>query len=136
MALILDKTITGVTATDNKGNITTGYTNLTYVESGITYKNPYLVITSIFIAKYLNNLTNQLMNPTYNGISAIINVCIYSDKESRTKGEKPIFQKTYDVNSRVIYDAYFLAPNIEDVNIFKKAYEYISTLYPNWKSDE
>ena len=138
MALILDKTITGATSTDKSGNIlTTGYTNLSYVYSGITYENPYLVITSVFVAKYLNNNTNQIMNTSiYNGISAVINISIYSDKDARINGNRPISVNVHNVNTRTIYDAYFLIQNTEDANGFKKSYEYISTLYPNWKSDE
>ena len=53
MALILNKTITGVTSVDISGNtLTTGYTNLNYNDKyGNVHDNPYLVIDNFIIDK-------------------------------------------------------------------------------------
>ena len=34
------------------------------------------------------------------------------------------------------YNQYFSVDSMNNINIFKKAYEYIDMLYTNWKSDE
>ncbi len=155
MALILDKTTTGITSTvltsgtstytDSGYTITgytngsyfetiyfqsgytkmvylTGFTNLTYIdESGNIYDNPYLTIDAVTINKLVRH--------------AKISVSIYKDINSRKNSKKPIFDQNYNVIN-VLYDEYFSTSEMEDIDIFTKAYEYISTVYLGWKSDE
>lgn len=157
MALILDKTVTGITSTVVVTGTTTGYTESGYTETtfnvsgytktsyfhsgytgttyttgltnlsysdefGNTYENPYLVIDSVTFNKA--------------GEYGSISVYIYKDQNSRIEKKKFLADKHEPVMNQVIYEEYFSVPNMENVNIFKRSYEYIDSIYPNWKSDE
>lgn len=123
MALILDKTITGVTSVDESGNtLTTGLTNLTWIDSfGNIYDNPYMVVDFVTI----NKLTKF----------AQISISIYKDSESRKSLKKPVEERNQGCLSYE-YDTYFSIPIMSDINIFKSAYSYIDDIYTGWKSDE
>jgi hypothetical protein len=124
MALILDKSITGITSVDESGNtLTTGFTNLSYTdEFGNIHENPYLVIDSTIINKL--NKYNE------------IRVFIFKDKTSRDNKIKPILDAYYTASNN-LYDQYFLISNMLTINIFQRSYEFINeNIYSNWKSDE
>ena len=127
MALILDKSPTGVTSVDISGNtLTTGYTNLDYTdEFGNVHDNPYLVIDDVIIDK--------------SRYFVKISVMIFKDLESRQNGKNPVLyeQKTLTNSDPIIYDKYFSMENMLNTNIFKSSYDFISTeYYISWKSDE
>ena len=127
MALILDKSITGITSVDVSGNtLTTGYTNLNYTDQyGNTHENPYLVVDNVIIDK--------------NNIFCKIEVKIYKDELMRGTTIIPILQDSYyqaETNDTQ-YDDYFGLTIMENVNIFKAAYDFLSGVYfKNWKTDE
>jgi hypothetical protein len=125
MALILDKTHTGVTSVDISGNtLTTGYTNLNYKDQfGNVYENPYLVIDNIIINKLRTFIK--------------IMVTIYKDKENRTQSKEPFYDDVIGVNNQEIYNSYFSINVMEEENIFKVCYNYLKEVkFKGWKSDE
>ena len=123
MALILNKTTIEPTSWDESGNtLTTGYTHLNYVDDfGGINDNPYLIISSVNIDKINRH--------------AVILIFIYKDVQSRTDNKNPLHGQELYV-SEDTFDTYFSMNNLESTNVFKKAYEYISTVYTGWKSDE
>jgi len=126
MALILDKTHTGVTSVDISGNtLTTGYTNLELEDSfGNIHSDPYMVIDNFIIDK------QRYFIKVY--------VNIYKDEDARNNDKLPIMTeiKAIDGESET-YNTYFSIGNMENENVFKAAYNFIQTEhYPSWKSDE
>jgi hypothetical protein len=127
MALILDKSITGVTSVDESGNtLTTGYTNLNYKdEFGNIHENPYLVIDEFIINK-LEHIVRITVN-------------IYKDLESRHIMKIPIFTTYQNIQAdEDLYNKYFSISNMDNNNnVFKAAYDFINNeFYISWKSDE
>lgn len=121
MALILDKSITGVIDTSG----TTGYTNLTYeTNSGVILDNPYLVIDEITINKYSKYIKITLL--------------LFKDIDSRNNNKYFIENKIYLIsNNDEMYDNYFSFNVMENVNIYESAYKYINeNIFTKWKSDE
>jgi hypothetical protein len=109
--------------------------NTSYVdECGTSFDNPYLIIDSVTINKFKDN---------YLGIypSSFL-VFIFKDKNSRINGLKPIFEKRFylDPNrypdDKTVFDTYFEVSNMQNINIFARSYNYVNTLFPDWKSDE
>jgi hypothetical protein len=168
MALILDKTYTGITSTVIVSGFTSGTTGITYNESGwtetiyveadeilhipsgytqITYTtgltmlsyttasgivldNPYLVIDSILLNKFSENFIHKF--------PITISVYIYRDQNARKtemRNYNDEFKYYVETNSE-IYNKYFSTSCLLNTCVYKKAYEYINTLYPGWKSDE
>ena len=157
MGLILNKTMTGVTSTISVTGVTgnyieTGYTETIYFNTGYTetiyntgytysqtintiglinleyldeyggsHDNPYLVIDSVFIDKLRKFIK--------------IYVSIYKSTNARSNLKKPIFEEHYTISNPGLFDEYFSSNDQSDVNVFKKSYKYIETIYYNWKSD-
>lgn len=168
MALILDKTYSGVTETiiisgmtsgttgitynqdgwtetfyveaDEIMNVPSGYTAVTYVtgltmltyttESGTVLENPYLVIDSILLNKFHSGYTYKF--------PITIGLFLYRDENARkTENRIPFWEKKYYVETNSeIYNTYFSTSSMTNTSVYKKAYEYINTLYLGWKSDE
>ena len=123
MALILNKSIPGITSTDEFGNSLTGYTNLDYTDLyGNVHENPYLVIDAVIFNKLVKFCK--------------IYVSIYKDKNSRENKKKSINENEYVINNDSVYDNYFSISNMENVNVFTASYNYINNVYGNWKSDQ
>lgn len=160
MALILDKTFTGITSTTvvtgfteeyvetgytETVNTPTGYIVTSYLGSGFTEttyvtgltmlsytdqygninQNPYLVIDKILIKK----------GGTDKGLP-IIFTYLYKDKNARNSNSLPLVELNHTIRDNTIYDQYFSIAAMDGSNVFEKAYEYIITQYPGWKSDE
>ena len=122
MALILNKSITGITSTDEFGNQLTGYTNLDYTDLyGNIHENPYLVIDAVIFNKLAKFCK--------------IYVSIYKDKNSRENKKKSVNENEYVINNDSAYDNYFSISNMENLNVFAASYNYINNVYSNWKSD-
>lgn len=99
------------------------FTDLTYTdEYGNLHENPYLVIDAVII----NKLTKFIK----------ITVSIYKNKDSRASLKKSLFERNYNISEQNIYDSYFSVDKMSDVNIFAKSYEYINSIFTDWKSDE
>jgi len=126
MALILDKTHTGVTSVDISGNtLTTGYTNLDYTDGfGNIHDNPYMVVDDFII------------NKLYQQVRVTVN--IYKDSNTRNNEKQPIFTYHYPIQDDIdLYNKYFSIENMDNENVFKAAYDFVQTeYYPGWKSDE
>ena len=120
MALILDKSITGV-LTDGIGGTYTGYTNLTYTDpSGNVHENPYLVIDNVFI-----NKLDKTVKIFYT---------IYKDNTTRLNRNKPVLENHESINRLDTFDQYFSSNGLD---IFKQSYIYINqNFFIKWKSDE
>lgn len=126
MALILDKTITGITLVDESGNtMETGYTNLYLKDDfGIEHNDPYLVLDSVKLNK--------------NSKNALIYVSIFNSKLSRFYNYKPIYHDVIQIFDINIYDEYYNIEIMEtNSNLFKQSYILVNELYfKNWISDE
>lgn len=126
MALILDKSYTGITSTDASGNTTeTGYTHLNYTDPfGGVHENPYLVIDDVIIDKARKFVR--------------IGVSIYINEQSRQDGRKAVEASKIELmGNDQLYDTYFSISSIEQTNVFEAAYSFVSDLYyKGWKSDE
>lgn len=125
MALILDKSITGITLADIDGNtLETGYTHITYEdECGNIHENPYLVIDNVIIDK-LNYFVK-------------ISVNIYKDQNAREIFKEPVYLNNLSRQEQEVYEQYFSLDVMGNVNIFQAAYNFILNEYfYGWKSDE
>jgi hypothetical protein len=126
MALILDKTHTGVTSVDASGEtLTTGYTNLNLVDDfGNTHEHPYLVIDSLIIDK-IRKFVKLYVNT-------------YKDTSARANKLSPIKSEIKSIDGdEELYNTYFSIEELQEGNIFKAAYNFIQTeYYESWKSDE
>ena len=157
MALILDKATTGITSMITITGVTTvfvatgyteriptetGYIETTYfeymytettVKTGLTHlvyddpfggisTDPYLIINSVIIDR-INKI-------------ARIDSSIYISKTSREKLTKPVDTICYQITYPILFDTYFSMAELEEVNVFKKAYEYLDVTLEGWKSDE
>lgn len=124
MALILNKTLTGITNIDESGITTTGLTNLSYEDIyGNILENPYLVIDNIVHDKYNNYVKLYLF--------------IYKDKSSRLSKKKPLIEKHYLFQNNEPYNTYFTTEVLNTKNIYSAAYECIQKeIFNSWVSDE
>jgi len=125
MALILDKTHTGVTSVDISGNtLTTGYTNIDFQDQyGNIHNDPYMVIDNIIIDKSIFNV-RVIMH-------------IYKDSTAREESKSPLVEEGRYINDEELYNQYFSIENMDNNNVFKAAYDFIQIEhYPSWKSDE
>lgn len=125
MALILDKTHTGVTSVDISGNtLTTGYTNLNYSDVfGNVLENPYLVVDDLVIDKSRHFIK--------------VMVSIYKDSTARNESKLPVYRDMVTTTDEDIYNTYFAIENMENKNIFEASYVYVKNVrYIGWKSDE
>ena len=126
MALILDKTTTGATSVDISGNtLSTGYTHLNYEDIfGNIHDNPYLVVDNVIIDKQKSFVK--------------IHAYIYKDEDSRLENLQPVEIHKYTIDSQTeFYNLYFGLNIMENMNIFKSAYRFLSLEeYNGWKSDE
>jgi hypothetical protein len=126
MALILDKSYTGVTSVDESGNtLTTGYTYLTYTDKyGNVHDNPYMVVDNFIIDKLYHEIR--------------VTISIYKDYESRNNEKEPIHFQHFPIQNNLdLYNKYFTIENMDNNNVFKASYEFIQFEYfTGWKSDE
>lgn len=158
MALILDKTITGITSTTEdygiaSGYTESGYTEITYTESGwidtYYYESGYTgttITTGYTNITYEDSFGNIYDNP-YLVIDTVdinkliknvrIIVSIYKNKQCRTDKKNSFFIRDCVASNIDYYNEYFLIEDMNDVNIFKQSYCFVNDkYYPNWKSDE
>lgn len=126
MALILDKSITGVTLTDISGNtLETGFTFLNYEDNyGNIHENPYFVVDEVTINKLIG----------YCKITGYI----YKDVQSRESKLEPLEKYVSGCfNDIILYDEYFSLEVMENKNIFEVAYNFLKgEKLTGWKSDE
>jgi hypothetical protein len=157
MALILDKTTTGITSMVVVTGLTeefvaTGYTETTptktgYIETtyqGDTYTET-TVTTGLTHLNYVDNFGGVNNNP-YLIIRQLeleritsyakIKVFIYKDKAARNNNKGPLTGEEYYISDKTVFDTYFSMDVLETSNVFSKAYEYITTICVGWKSDE
>ena len=162
MALILDKTITGVTLTTVETGLTSGYTDnpyteITYNESGYTstiyfysgftgttyvtgYTNLFIIdeYGNIHYDPYMviDSIKINKFNIINQGFPITIFVFTYKDHDSRIEKRKPLYESVYTIDDESIYNEYFSINEMNESNIFRQAYKYIDTIFTTWKSDE
>lgn len=156
MALILDKATTGVTSSSVISGNTTGFTDTEYSEIS-TWVNGYIetffiedVYTQITYTTGLTHLTyidpfGGINNDPYLIIDSLlvnrmsrnarIGISIYINKSSRDNLKRPIEERSVEIN-KILFDKYFSMSELESENVFAKAYEYVTSIYTGWKSDE
>ena len=132
MALILDKSITGITYDDGSGHTETGYTNLSYTtDCGCVLTDPYLVIDSILLNKFYECYVHKF--------PITIGTYVYRDENARKVEMRcPHEETTFYVEiGSDVYNQYFsITDGLSEYGVYTQAYKYINSLLPNWKSDE
>jgi hypothetical protein len=158
MALILDKTITGVTSAIVVSGITTDFYDTVYTEdkntktgwieswySGNTFvKTTYT--TGYTNLSYSDKFGGEHKNPYLIVTSvnvdriktvAIIGISIYINKESKDNNMLPIEQKTIELPYPPEFNKYFSVEVLENTSVYQKAYDFLNDrIYQGWKSDE
>lgn len=156
MALILNKSITGITSTEVVYDpITiTGVTET--IISGTTVNEITETIENVQNTLYTTGFTNlnyidiygNIIDDPYmvvdnfvidkNKYFLKIKVNIYKDKASRTNNYSPLKTDVLILNGDIeLYNTYFSIENMKDNNVFNAIYNYISNVkYTNWISDE
>lgn len=156
MALILNKSITGITSTEVVYDpITiTGVTET--IISGTTVNEITETIENVQNTLYTTGFTNlnyidiygNIIDDPYmvvdnfvidkNKYFLKIKVNIYKDKASRTNNYSPLKTDVLFLNGDIeLYNTYFSIENMKDNNVFNAIYNYISNVkYTNWISDE